>query len=202
MLDIAGILLSRATEVEYACAMQACLPRIDEELGVHDALARTVPPSYDEYRHFFNRVLTPGIPGSLPPVESLFEDWGGHRAGLQHGQGFYLGRSAQHVQEVCDSLEIEVPEAYKAVPDHLLLLLELNEFLCDHAPADQAHLFAEEHFGWLSDYLDALGARMENEDDEALASAASFYCNFVDLVRRVVLDEWGENDVREVAQSA
>lgn len=153
----------------------------------HDlALAIAQPPSYDDYRHYMNRILTPGIPGSLPLVESLYKDWGGRSAGLQHGQGYYLGESAQHARAVFDSLGIEIPHEYESMPDHLVLLLELFEYLRDNASAQDAADFARHHFDWLVDYRQALATRMENENDASLVEVAQFYRHLLSYVEEFV----------------
>lgn len=141
----------------------------------HLRASLSAPLSFDDYRHFFNLVLTPGIPHALPPVESLYKDWGGRQAGIQHGQGFYLGDSAHHAKKVFETLEIEIPADFAAMPDHLILLLELYTFLCEHADAHGAQEFAARHFDWLEIYRELHVLRVAPEKDERLLRASEFY---------------------------
>lgn len=193
---VLGIFLSRSSEPEYADALSA--QNWDSFIAyapgqVRALLAQTLP--YSDYRHFFNQVLTPGMPAALPPVESLYKDWGGHKAGLQYGQGFYLGESARAVQGLFDSLEMSVPAEYSATPDHLLLLLELYGFLYEHAGHSEAQVFAASHFDWLDTYRSLLAKRIASEDDESLVKAGVFYQGLIDYIAYMVRSE-------QAAQSA
>lgn len=161
--------------------------------GLRTALS--APLSFDDYRHFFNLVLTPGMPHALPPVESLYKDWGGHKAGIQHGQGFYLGDAAHHVESVFKALEIGIPAGYSAMPDHLLLLLELYTFLSEHADLHEVQEFAVRHFDWLDTYRKLLAMRVESEEDICLVRVSEFYQRIIDYLEDMVTNE-------QVAQSA
>lgn len=201
LYDICRVLFTRVDVDEYKSGMSrvsAVLPFCNG----FDGVAVPAVPDYADYRHFFNLVLTPGIPGALPPVESLYREWGGQRAGLQQGKGFYLGQSAQDVRALCARLEIEIPASFEAMPDHLLLLLELHAFLCEYAPAEQARAFAETHFTWLADYRHAIEAHARHCADDRIEDAAVWYCFVLGLVEKSVLEECASEENRCVAQSA
>lgn len=200
ILDALSALFTRVSEAEYASAMTGGAGMKFLDADSSDSAFEV--PTYQNYRHFFNRVLTAGMPGALPPVESLYEDWGGHRCGLQHGQGYYLGQAAEHVMSVCDSLDIGLPEGFDATPDHLAILLELNDFLGDHAPVIQAQAFAARHFGWLSDYRSALAERLEGESDASLKQVGAFYRRVLVLIEQAVLEDRVVFDTQGMAQSA
>ena len=188
-LALFSALFVRTDQAAYeqltACASWAAFL---EGASEETARALAKPLGYDDYRHFVNRMLTPGIPGALPPVESLYKDWGGHRAGLQYGQGYYLGESALHVRAVCSSLGIEVPCEYQAAPDHVVLLLELSEYLFEHAPIQDALDFARSHFDWLDDYRVLLAERAATQD-EALQRAAALYGQVIAYLEEFVFND-------------
>ena len=175
-LAVFSVLFTRSDEAAYArCCAPASWGAFQAAVPSRVASALPEPPLFDDYRHFMNRMLTPGMPGALPPVESLYKEWGGHAAGLQQGQGFYLGDAAKHVRAVCESLEIQIPSEYQAMPDHLVLLLELFEYLRTHAPAEDARDFAEHHFDWLGEYRSVMMLRAGAQGDPVLERVAEFY---------------------------
>ena len=142
-------------------------------------------PAYDEYRHFFNTVLTPGMPGAVLPVESLYKQWGGTRdahTGSINGTGFYLGASARHVASLFDQLSIDIPEEFSATPDHLVLLVELYEFLRAHAAGADVDAFARDHFDWLPDFREALLERIGREEDDGLVNTGAFFAQVVSFI--------------------
>ena len=189
-MSIQSTFFSRCSESEYAQATVIDNWNAFVAAGRHGVRV-SMPEvlSYSDYRHFFNQVLTPGMPGALPPVESLYKDWGGHKAGLQHGQGFYLGDSARHAQQLLDTLQIDIPKEYFATPDHLLILLELYGFLLEHASAGEAQSFATSHFDWLDIYCNLLDKRLESETDESLKAAGVFYQGLICYIEDMVTSE-------------
>lgn len=102
------------------------------QISHHDSL--TKPPSYPNYLRFTSRILTPGIPGGRAPVESFYVPWTelpGSEIGSNTGR--YLSDKAFHITTLCDQLQVEIPVAFQAMPDHLTLLCELWDFLDQHA---------------------------------------------------------------------
>lgn len=127
-----------------------------------------------------NYVLLPGMPLAALPVESLYKPWSaapGNAFGAQ--RGLYLGDSAQHIQAVCAALELDVPERYAAMPDHLSLLLDLLALFVESGNAQAAADLAADHFDWLGDYDVALARKAA----DATRAAA------LDPVRRAALEE-------------
>lgn len=127
-----------------------------------------------------NYVLLPGMPLAALPVESLYKPWSaapGNAFGAQ--RGLYLGDSAQHIQAVCAALELDVPERYAAMPDHLSLLLDLLALFVESGNAQAAADLAADHFDWLGDYDVALARKAA---DAARADG-------LDPARRAALEE-------------
>ena len=186
VLDAVRVLFVRHDEeaYEHAWGAHACAAGPWAELRVLACEALPEHPlAYQDYRHFHNLVLTPGIPGAVLPVESLYKDWETGRLGTGGTQGLYLGPSARHIQELCRSLEIQIPPRFEATPDHLVLLLELHAFLAEHAGQDQARTFATEHLDWLGAFADALAARCRDANDDAsLAQAGDFFAGILRFI--------------------
>lgn len=139
-----------------------------------DAIAAPLP--LDRYRAFCNAILTPGIPGSVLPVESIYKPWSEIiSGGIGQNTGYYLGDHAQHIIALCDQLHIAIPQEFSATPDHLALLLELFAFMRANAPAQAWNEFSENHLDWLPTYEEALAEREALEPDQALAQSIRFY---------------------------
>ncbi|MEG1517689.1 MAG: molecular chaperone TorD family protein [Raoultibacter sp.] len=158
----------------------------------------TKPPSYCEYRQFANRILTPGIPGHVAPIESLYVPWT-EMPGSEIGNdtGRYLSDRALHIMALCDQLAIEIPPTLRDTPDHLTLLCELWAFLDEHAPACDARAFAHDHGAWLATYRTALDARFDNIPDETLKKTLGFYQDLIDLVMQMMQPHNEKGEQRE-----
>lgn len=159
-------------EGEGSCCNELETVRLPED--VRRSLAAcglAVPdPVDDAARRMVEReVLTPGMPLAAMPVESLYKPWTS-LPGSQFGgaRGMYLGDAARHVQALYDALQVEVPERFAAMPDHLTLLCELLALYVEAGNEEAARLLARDHFDWLDAYDAALG---ERADQAASASA-------------------------------
>lgn len=120
-------------------------------------------PVDDAARRMVEReVLTPGMPLAAMPVESLYKPWTS-LPGSQFGgaRGMYLGDAARHAQTLYDALQVEVPERFAAMPDHLTLLCELLALYVEAGNEEAARLLARDHFDWLDAYDAALSERAE-----------------------------------------
>jgi len=200
LLEVFSILYGRAAEDGYrqvtaadrwsdlltACGTVAGSP-------VDDALA--TPPSPAHYRSFCNAILTPGIPGSVLPVESLYKPWSTIvDGGIGSNTGYYLGDHALHIIALCENLQIGIPERFSATPDHLSLLLELLAFLEENARPADVRGFITDHLDWLGIYADALDQRAAVEDDAALAASIRFFTQLTGLLAMVIEGKMREGD--------
>lgn len=113
-----------------------------------------------EYATFSGELFVPGLPFALMPVESLYRPWS-QAAGNQFGatRGLYMGDSAQHMADLYAALDIEVPEQFAAMPDHLSLELEFLALLLEAGNLQGAREFVADHLAWLGDYDAALANR-------------------------------------------
>ena len=183
-LSLIAPLFSSLTEAEYGDACRN--PAWRDVRGAAEPLARDAVeralalPAWQVRSTLQNDVLLPGMPLAALPVESLYKPWSaapGNAFGAQ--RGLYLGDSAQHIQAVCAALELDVPERYAAMPDHLSLLLDLLALFVESGNAQAAADLAADHFDWLGDYDVALARKAA---DAARADA-------LDPVRRAALEE-------------
>lgn len=183
-LSLIAPMFSSLTEAEYddACRNPAWRDvRGAAEPLARDAVERALAlPAWQVRSTLQNDVLLPGMPLAALPVESLYKPWSaapGNVFGAQ--RGLYLGDSARHIQAVCAELELDVPERYAAMPDHLSLLLDLLALFVESGNARAAADMVVDHFDWLGDYDAALARKA---DKAARADA-------LDPVRRVALAE-------------
>ncbi|WP_241963690.1 molecular chaperone TorD family protein [Gordonibacter sp. 28C] len=183
-LSLIAPLFSSVTEAEYGDACRNPAWRDVRETAAPLACgaaerALALPP-WQVRSTLQNDVLLPGMPLAALPVESLYKPWSaapGNAFGAQ--RGLYLGDSARHIQAVCAALELDVPERYAAMPDHLSLLLDLLALFAENGNAQAAADLAADHFDWLDDYDAALARKA---DEAARADA-------LDPVRRAALAE-------------
>lgn len=101
-------------------------------------------------------VLEGGMPLAALPVESLYKPWNG-RTGSP--KGMYLGPSATQMTALFRALDLELPQEFSAMPDHLSLLLETLSVFLDAHNVSEAAEFARAHLDWLADYRGALEDR-------------------------------------------
>lgn len=158
-------------------ASEAALPETARQALAACGLSAPDPLDHTARRMVEREVLTPAMPLAALPVESLYKPWTS-APGSQFGgaRGLYLGDPARHVQALYDALQVEVPERFAAMPDHLSLLVELLSLYVEAGNAETAQQFARDHFDWLDAYDDALAKRAEQAataplfDEEARAA--------------------------------
>lgn len=127
---------------------------------------------------FIHCFLGPSEPFA-PPIESLYKQWTDDptvAVSFARQTGFFYGDPALHVQYLFRQFKLEFPEEYRAMPDHLTLLLEFLSFLLEHGTADQIHAFISDHFDWLDDFVREL-----KKADRSL-----FYVSITQIVNQLV----------------
>lgn len=113
-------------------------------------------------------VLTAGMPLAAMPVESLYKPWTS-LPGSQFGgtRGLYMGDAARHVQVLYEALQLEIPQHFAAMPDHLSLLCELLALYLEAENYPVALQLVQDHFDWLHSYDAALAARAQQAAEVA-----------------------------------
>lgn len=130
---------------------------------------------YPSYRSLVNRILTPGVPGSVLPVESLYKNWSDDPENdFAERTGMYLSDHALHMKALYEGFSIKVPERFRAMPDHLVLELEFYQLLLDAGRAEDASVFAKDHLDWISLYRTRLSERAADEDDTRIVAIVLF----------------------------
>lgn len=137
----------------------------EEARAVCGAQAPTVPPAAVR-RRLEGDVLASGAPASALPVESLYRPWAAAPEGASDvpadfgsARHLFLGDSAQHMRALYRHLQLEVPEPFAAMPDHVALLAETVELFAQAGNVEAVSAMLEDHFGWLADYREALASR-------------------------------------------
>lgn len=135
--------------------------------------------SYGNMKHtYIHCFLGPSEPFA-PPVESLYKQWTDDPAAavsFARQTGFFYGDPALHVQYLFREFNLEFPKEYRAMPDHLALLLEFLSFLVEHGTAGQVQSFISDHFDWLEDFIQEL-----KKSDTSL-----FYISITQIVNQLV----------------
>lgn len=155
-------------------ALEDLTPFVKLEESYEDAFS-----SYENMKQsYIHCFLGPSEPFA-PPIESLYKQWTDDTTAavsFARQKGFFYGDPALHVQYLFRQFKLEFPEEYRAMPDHLTLLLEFLSFLLEHRTADQIHSFISDHFDWLDDYVQQL-----KEADTSL-----FYVSITQIVNQLV----------------
>lgn len=205
VLEACAPLFTRLSDDEYVASIapDAWTP-IREAIRTlaSDAVERATwvralePLSLDEYVVVRDELFVPGMPFAALPVESLHKQWSNERGNLFGGtRGLYLGDPAKHMSAVYAELDIVVPPAFTAMPDHLTLELELLALLLRAGNTNAANDVAAEHFDWLGTYVSALDERLWDvanapnssaERSHALTRGITFVRTLTLLVDRAV----------------
>jgi TorA maturation chaperone TorD len=101
-----------------------------------------------EYHRLFSGEK--GEPVSL--VESCYKPWTQDaecHLSFARGKGLLRGDSALHMEAVFRQSGVEVPEEFKACPDHLVLELEFLSALYGEATAREVKAFIHGHLDWI-----------------------------------------------------
>ena len=112
-------------------------------------------------------VLTPGGYAHMLPVESLYRFWAdpkiyqpSHAASFGAIKHHYLGDAALHMQYLYQRMQISIPEAFRAMPDHITLQTELAALYAQANNIPALVTFVTDHFYWLNDYAVEIDERL------------------------------------------
>ncbi|MFV9510041.1 TorD/DmsD family molecular chaperone [Tepidibacillus sp. LV47] len=110
-----------------------------------------------------------------PPVESVYKVWTTDPTfslPIANSKGYFFGDSALHLKYLYEQFQLEIPEEFSNMPDHLTLLLEFLAFLIKEGTDDQVKQLLMDHFDWLNDFRLKL-SKVRNSD---------FYLNVTDVL--------------------
>ncbi len=125
-----------------------------------DSFRQNLPP-LAALKMFYLRCFIGIGKQSALPVESIYKKWTADpsaRLPIAGSTGYLMGDPALHAQYLLDHYQLQIPPDYRMMPDHLLLLLELLAFLLENRPTEEVYLFLSQHFDWLADFDQAIGA--------------------------------------------
>lgn len=145
-----------------------------EFLAEPEVRALFAPPSFEGKRNFAARHFTGGLPCSAPPVESLHTTWSKSGDGAFAGRtGLYMGDAAVYMNDLANSMGIDIPPRFASTPDHLAVELEFISLMLDAGMTKEARSFCIERLEWLGSYRSKL---------IAIGVPALFYLAIVDLL--------------------
>ena len=126
-------------------------------------------------------------------VESTYKPWTMDkecRMVFASSNGLFMGDCALHMIEIYRQLFLEVPEAFRSMPDHLVLELELLALLYKLASNAQIERFIGDHLDWIPDLKETLEK----------ANPHPFYRNAVELIHLFLLNETNNGKVKHHGQ--
>jgi TorA maturation chaperone TorD len=126
-------------------------------------------------------------------VESTYKPWTrdkGCGMVFAPSTGLLMGDYALHMLELYRQSSLEVPEAYRSMPDHLVLELEFLALLYRFASDEQIERFIGDHLDWIPE----LRAAMEK------AKPHPFYGNAVELLHLFLQNETKIEKVKDHGQ--
>lgn len=136
-------------------------------------------------RKEYGRLFTDTDGEQISLVESTYKPWTldkGCGLAFAASQGLVMGDSALHMTELYERLSLEIPEAFRSTPDHLVLELEFLALLYRSGAREQVGQFIADHLDW----IEALRQAVEK------ANPHPFYRNAILLV-----DSFLQNEVRK-----
>ena len=107
---------------------------------------------YVELQKEYNRLFSGRKEKSVSLVESPYKPWtqdGECRLSFAREKGLLGGDSALHLTAIFRQSGVEVPDSFKACPDHLVLELEFLSALYGEATDRQVRQFIQDHLDWI-----------------------------------------------------
>jgi TorA maturation chaperone TorD len=89
---------------------------------------------------------------SAPLVESCYKPWTRDaecHLSFARGKGLFMGDSALHMAHILRYSGVEVPESFRACPDHLVLELEFLSALYGEGTDQEVRQFIHDHLDWI-----------------------------------------------------
>ena len=127
------------------------------------------------YMNCFSGFTTP----FAPPIESVYKVWTNDKTAkvsIAGSKGYLMGDSALHMRHLLKQYNIEVPEGYENMPDHLTILLEFCAFLQKHTNSQQLVQFMNDHLDWIESF----------EEELTKLNDHSFYVYVTNILNQVV----------------
>lgn len=158
--------------------VQAEMKELASQLGVSDRFDG-IDDWPTELSHI-QRLYDESLGGPALPVESLYKVWTADSEctmPFARSKGYLMGDSALHIRFILEKFEMEIPDEFESMPDHLTTLLEMLGFFIEHAQDDFIAQFVDEHFDWLADFYKKLEEVQGN----------SFYLHITSFLQHVMM---------------
>lgn len=120
-----------------------------------------IPDTFEDLKDLYQNTLSPLKKGAAQPIESIYKRWTSDptcQMPFANSKGYIMGDSALHIKFILDEFQMEVPEEFHHIPDHLAILLELLAYFIEHSPNEFVWDYLNDHFDWLEEYLAQLSA--------------------------------------------
>jgi TorA maturation chaperone TorD len=107
---------------------------------------------FAELQKEYERLFSGRESASVSLIESPYKPWTQDeecRLPFAREKGLLGGDSALHMEAILQGAGVEVPEAFKACPDHLVLELELLSALYGEATDREVRQFIQDHLDWI-----------------------------------------------------
>jgi putative dimethyl sulfoxide reductase chaperone len=165
--------------------VQEEMQELASQLGVLDYFheINEWPMELEQIQRFYDE----SIGGPAFAVESLYKVWTTDSEctlPFAKSKGYLMGDSALHIRFILEKFEMEIPDEFKSMPDHLSTLLELLGFFIEHAQNDFIAQFLHEHFDWLADFYKKIE---QVQGDTFYLQITSFLQHVIDAMKRVYL---------------
>ncbi|WP_339062170.1 molecular chaperone TorD family protein [Tepidibacillus marianensis] len=117
-----------------------------------------------------------------PPVESIYKVWTTDPTSslsMAKSKGYFYGDPALHLKHLYQQFQLELPDEYANMPDHLTLIIEFLTFLILEGTDQQVSQLLADHFDWLDDFRTEL-AKVDN---------VGFYLDVTDVFISMIQQE-------------
>ena len=132
---------------------RAAIVRLARGIGWNeDSIEPFETAALGDMQAFIRESFVAGMPHAVLPIESLYTMRGYDGETSAKNLRTYLNEPARHMSVVLSDLAVEAPEAFKSMPDHLTIELEVFCLFAEAGNASAAARFAADHLSWIAGY--------------------------------------------------
>ena len=151
---------------------------------------------YSELEKEYERLFAGPEGNSVSLVESTYKPWTqdeGCHLSFAREKGLLMGDSAVHMAAIFQQSGVEVPEKFRACPDHLVLELEFLSALYGKATDRESKQFIQDHLDWVPELKESL---LRHHSHPFYLSAVELLNSFLDREReRLEITDDGKKSV-------
>ena len=134
-------------------------------------------PDLEVWDEMWRKTMGP-IKPLAEPIESLYKVWTTDKScemPFATQKGLLMSDWAHHMKDLLTESDFEIPSEFAHCPDHLTLELEFASLLVEKASDETLTDFAEHHFDWLEDLVEAAKSKNVPEMYQDLFNLCSQY---------------------------